>query len=228
MKIKHRMKRIITLFIIFGILAITSVAVLLCISEYIKASARRRIISIDEAAGLKDVDCILILGAGVWDGGKPSYMLEDRLKQGIKLYESGVSDRLLMSGDHGRAEYDEVNVMKQYAIDAGIASGSIFMDHAGFSTYDSLYRAHHIFKADKVVIVTQEYHLYRALYTAGRLGIDAYGVSADLRPYAGQASYDKREILARVKDFVYTILKPEPKYLGEVIPVSGDGDLTND
>lgn len=107
-------------------------------------------------------------------------MLEDRLKQGIKLYELGASDRLLMSGDHGRKEYDEVNVMKKFAIDAGVPSEHIFMDHAGFSTYESLYRARDIFQADRIIIVTQKYHLYRAMYIAEKLGLEAYGVASDL------------------------------------------------
>lgn len=154
-------------------------------------------------------------------------MLEDRLLQGIELYKDGVSDKLLMSGDHGRKNYDEVNVMKNFAIDRGIASENVFMDHAGFSTYESMYRARDIFNAEKILIVTQDYHLYRAIYDARRLGLDAYGVASNPRIYSGQIFRDIREILARNKDFVYTIFKPEPTYLGEVIPVWGNGNDTN-
>ena len=118
--------------------------------------------------------------------------------------------------------------MKQYAIDQGIPSEHVFTDHAGFSTYETMYRAKAIFGADKVIVVTQQYHLYRALYIADQLGIEAYGVSADLRPYSGQTGRDVREVLARCKDFVMCIVKPKPTYLGETIPVSGSGDLTND
>jgi hypothetical protein len=124
-----------------GLLFLVSVSVLglvsiLIINLFVTSSVKDKIITVDEAA-LLDSDCILILGAGVWDGGRPSYMLEDRLLQGIELYENGAADRLLMSGDHGRKEYDEVNVMKQFAIDRDINSEHIFMDHAGFSTYES-------------------------------------------------------------------------------------------
>lgn len=133
-----------------------------------------------------------------------------------------------MSGDHGREGYDEVNAMKQYAMVAGVPSSDVFMDHAGFSTYESMYRAKEIFQAQKVVIVSQEYHLYRAIYIAQALGLDAYGVAADGEDYAGQWQRDAREVLARVKDFFTSIWKPEPTYLGEAIPVSGDGDVTND
>ena len=155
-------------------------------------------------------------------------MLEDRLLEGIKLYQNSVSDKIIMSGDHGRREYDEVNIMKNYAIEKGIPSENIFMDHAGFSTYESIYRAKDIFEAKKVVIVTQEYHLYRALYIANQLGLEAYGVGADPRQYVGAAYRELREILARDKDFIKCIFKPEPTYLGDTIPVSGNVDITND
>lgn len=197
------------------------------INYHIKTSVKNKIIAVD-GAGTIDADCILILGAGVWAGGKPSPMLEDRLLQGILLYVKGVSDRLLMSGDHGSKEYDEVNVMKQFAIDRGIASEHIFMDHAGFSTYESLYRVRDIFEAETIIIVTQKYHLYRALYIAGKLGLEAYGVASDQRLHAGQGIRDFREMLARVKDFFNVIIEPKPTFLGEAIPVSGDGNLTND
>ena len=159
---------------------------------------------------------------------KPSPILEDRLLEGIKLYQNSVSDKIIMSGDHGRREYDEVNIMKNYAIEKGIPSENIFMDHAGFSTYESIYRAKYIFEAKKVVIVTQEYHLYRALYIANQLGLEAYGVGADPRQYVGATYRELREILARDKDFIKCIFKPEPTYLGDTIPVSGNGDITND
>ncbi|MBA1334986.1 MAG: SanA protein [Firmicutes bacterium] len=215
-----------------GLLVLMSVSILalvsvLIINAHVKSSVKDKIIAVDEAASL-DADCILILGAGVWGDGRPSHMLEDRLLQGIELYKKGASGRLLMSGDHGRKEYDEVNTMKQFTIDRGIVSEHVFMDHAGFSTYESLYRARDIFEAHKIIIVTQKYHLYRALYIAEKLGLEAYGVASDLRQYAGQEFRDLREILARVKDFFNVIIKPKPTYLGEAIPVSGNGDLTND
>lgn len=133
-----------------------------------------------------------------------------------------------MSGDHGREDYDEVNLMKNYAIEKGTPSEDIFMDHAGFSTYETMYRAKEIFKAKKVVIVTQNYHMYRALYDAKKLGLDAYGVCSDPRQYVGATYREIREILARDKDFVKCIFKPKPTYLGDEVPVSGNGDITND
>ena len=201
--------------------------IVLGINFYVKASTKDQIINNGDYSNLKDIDCIIILGAGIW-GDSPSPMLQDRLLQGIDLYEKGVSSKIIMSGDHGREEYDEVNVMKQYAIDNGVPSEDIFMDHAGFSSYESIYRAKEIFGAKKVVIVTQKYHLYRALHIANSLGLEAYGVGADPRQYVGAIYREIREILARNKDFVKCLFKPEPTYLGESIPVSGSGDVTND
>ena len=212
----------------YGItIIIIIVIIVLGINLYVKKSTSKQIMNENNSAKLSDVDCIIILGAGIW-GDKPSPMLEDRLLEGIKLYQNNVSDKIIMSGDHGRKEYDEVNIMKNYAIEKGIPSENIFMDHAGFSTYESIYRARDIFKAKKIVIVTQKYHLYRALYIANQLGIEAYGVGADPRQYVGAAYRELREILARDKDFVKCIFKPKPTYLGDTIPVSGNGDITND
>lgn len=218
------MKKVIMYVIIF--LAIIGLAVL-GINLYVKMSTKKQIVVENDYSKFEEIECILVLGAGVW-GDEPSPMLEDRLNQAIELYKKNVSSKIIMSGDHGTEEYDEVNIMKRYAIEKGVPSEDIFMDHAGFSSYDSIYRAKAIFGAKKIVIVTQEYHLYRALYIANSLGIEAYGVGADPRQYAGAAYREVREILARDKDFVKCIFKPEPTYLGDTIPVSGSGDITND
>lgn len=208
--------------VLAGILLVVSLNLLVCLS------ADDRILSPDEAAELSDMDCIMVLGCYVHEDGIPSDMLRDRLRRGVALYKDGASPKLLMSGDHGQTEYDEVNTMKQYAIDNGVPSTDVFMDHAGFSTYESVYRAKEIFGVKKMIIVTQEYHLSRALYIAEELGIEAYGVSADYLPYAGQFSRDVREVMARTKDVFTTLFEPEPTYLGEAIPVGGNGDVTND
>lgn len=196
------------------------------INGYVVLSTKDQILSPEEMTNYS-ADCILVLGCLVKDDGTPSSMLHDRLQRGVELYETGAAPKLLMSGDHGREDYDEVNTMKQFALDAGIASADVFMDHAGFSTYESLYRAKEVFGAKKIVIVTQKYHLYRALHIANALGLEAVGVAADYRSYAGQTYRDVREILARNKDFFTGIFQPEPTYLGEMIPIFGSGDLTN-
>ncbi len=197
------------------------------VNGYVVSSTKDKILTPEQAANLADVDCILVLGCGVNSDGQPSAMLADRLAQGVALYKAGASGKLLMSGDHGRADYDEVNVMKQYALDQNIPSEDVFMDHAGFSTYESVYRARDIFQAKRIIIVTQGYHLHRALHIAEALGVEAYGVASDPRTYSGQFYRDVREVLARNKDFVNGIFKPQPTYLGEAIPIFGDGNLTN-
>lgn len=221
------MKKIAKYGVICLIIVIALMLIILGINLYVKSSTKNQIIENNDYSNLKDIDCIVVLGAGIW-GDKPSPMLEDRLLQAIDLYQNNVSSKIIMSGDHGKQDYDEVNTMKNFAIDKGVPSESIFMDHAGFSSYESIYRAKEIFGAKKIVIVTQKYHLYRALYIANQLGIEAYGVGADPRQYVGATYRELREILARNKDFVKCIFKPEPTYLGDTIPVSGNGDITND
>ncbi|MGI6527061.1 MAG: SanA/YdcF family protein [Caldicoprobacterales bacterium] len=222
---KHK-KNMKTILISFALAALLIMAALAAIHTYVRYAYKNRIIT-PEQASEQNVDCILILGAGVWGSG-PSPMLEDRLLQGIELYWAGASDRLLMSGDHGSDDYDEVNTMKTFAMERDVPSEHIFMDHAGFSTYESMYRARDIFKVKKTVVVTQEFHLYRALYIANKLGLDAYGVASNPRAYAGQEYREIREMLARIKDFFTVLFQPEPTYLGEPIPIDGDGNVTND
>lgn len=223
MKKKTVIKILLALVILGVIVGIGVIAA----NVHIKSVTKDFIISEVELKDLDDVDCILVLGCGVWDDGTPTDMLADRIKVGIRAYESGVSDRLLMSGDHSRKDYDEVNTMKAIAVESGIPADNVFCDHAGFSTYESMYRASDIFGADKIVIVTQSYHLPRAIYDAQKLGIEAYGISADERTYMGQMYRDARELLARAKDFVWCIIQPEPTFRGEKIPITASGSLTD-
>ena len=215
-------KRII---LIIDILVVVGIIIVLGINLFVKNSVKDKIV--DENSLDKNYDAILVLGAGL-KNGKPSPVLKDRLDMAYKLYEDGYSEKIIVSGDHGKKYYDEVNVMKNYLLDKGVDSNNIFMDHAGFSTYDSVYRAKEIFLANKIIIVTQQFHLYRSLYIAKQLKLDAVGVSATLRDYSGSVKFEIREILARDKDFVKSIFKPEPKYLGDTISVFGDGNATND
>ena len=229
MIIREKTKRILLLCLVaMVILGILGAALVLGINAWVKSSVKDYILTEEQAAQLTDMDCILVLGCKVGADGTLSHMLEDRLRQGVALYDLGAAPKLLMSGDHGTEEYDEVDAMKRYAVNAGVPSCDVFMDHAGFSTYESVYRAKEVFEVQRVIIVTQEYHLYRALMVARQMGLEAYGVAVNYRTYVGQTSRDIREILARVKDFGMTIFWPEPTYLGDVIPISGNGELTHD
>ena len=159
-------------FIVLLCLAVVGIATLFIVNGHVKSVGKDRILSVEKAAELEDVDCIIVLGCQVKDDGSLSHMLRDRLMCALEVYEVGAAPKLLMSGDHGREDYDEVGAMKNYAIENGVPSENVFMDHAGFSTYETVYRAKEIFEADKVIIVTQEYHLYRALYIAEQLGME--------------------------------------------------------
>ena len=209
-------------FTILGIIIFFLVTNLIMIT-----STKRNIKEEKDLSNIKDIDCILVLGAGI-RYNKPTPMLEDRLLTGINLYNNQISNKILASGDHMNKNYDEVNVMKDYLISRKIPSSDIFMDHAGISTYDSIYRAKHIFKAKKIIIITQKYHLYRALYIAKTLNIEAYGVASNPRIYANQLPRDIREFLARTKDFIKVHLKLKSKYLGEEILLTENGNITND
>ncbi len=217
---------------IFLAFIVVIAAAVLGINGFVKMTAGKRITVIEQLqegqGGENQIDAVLVLGAQVRPDGSLSKMLKERLDTGISIYKSGITDRMIMSGDHGRDDYDEVNAMKSYAIEQGVPSECIFMDHAGFSTYESMYRAKEIFEAENLIVVTQKYHMYRALYDAKALGIEAKGVTCDTRVYSGDKYRKLREAAARIKDVGYTIAKPKPTYLGDVIPVTGNGNVTND
>lgn len=197
----------------------------IAVNLYIKCSVDENILNAENID--KKYDCIIILGCGVKPDKTPSKMLTDRLNKGIQLYKSGIAPVILMSGDHGTESYNEVSVMKEYAVNAGVPSENIFLDHAGFSSYESVYRAKEIFSIKSAVFVSQEYHLYRVLYMAESFDINAVGCAAEKISYSGQAMRNIREVIARNKDFLYCIFKPKPTYLGEKIDLSANGDITN-
>lgn len=208
------------------LLAITALCLALVFSSfvvsanaYVKNTGNDTFMSTKEATKLDDIEYIIVLGCLVSEDGTPCNVLKDRLDKAVELYNAGVAPKIIMSGDHSSDEYNEVGAMKQYAIDKGVPAEDILMDHSGFSTYETMYRAKEVFKANRAVIVTQEYHLYRCVYIARKLGIDAYGVASDY------TMHESREVLARCKDFVTTIYKPQPTDLDNKYPVIGDFDI---
>lgn len=237
---KGKKRILVRCIIIFFCLIALGVLLIFGLSEYVTRSTEKQIVEyVNEPEGeisektvnwlkQQQPDCIMVLGAQVWSNGSPSYMLRDRLDVGIELYKKGVAPKLLLTGDHGQRVYDEVNVMKRYTLSSGVPKEDMFLDHAGFSTYDSIYRAKAVFQVKKMVVVTQGYHQHRALYGSNRMGITAWGVASDQRRYVGQGKRDLREIAARDKDFFKWIFKPEPVYLGETIPINGNGIKSQD
>ncbi|MBQ5633315.1 MAG: YdcF family protein [Clostridia bacterium] len=150
----------------------------------------------------KKYDCILVLGAGVRADGTPSHMLEDRLRGAVALYEAGVSDVLLLSGDNSGEDYDEVSAMVKYCLEHGVPESAIVRDDIGFSTSESVYNTVRTLGYRDILVVTQEYHLYRAMYMIKRMGADADGFATDYRAYSMQIKRDVREYVARCKDFL--------------------------
>ena len=206
--------------------AVVAVCVVAFVNVAVVVSTSGSIMTPEDAAawGQMDgagADAVLVLGAAVWDG-KPSPILADRLDAGMRTFGAGASQILLLSGDNGTIWYNEVQGMKDYVLKNGaiygITDANIYLDYAGFSTYDSLYRFRDVFQGQRVVIVTQRYHLYRALFSAKLLGIDAVGVAAPDRS-GGQLSRDLREIPARVKDFFLAVTRIPPRVLGDPIPL---------
>ncbi len=200
------------------------------INIYMVESTRDKIRLYDDTATLagQTYDCVLVLGAGVRPDGSPSHMLADRVETGLEAYFDGLAPVLLMSGDHGKEDYDEVGCMLSLALEAGVPAEDVFLDHAGFSTYESILRAKEVFGAESVVIVTQGYHLHRALYVAEKLGMEAVGIAADRRTYGGQLMRDMREVVARGKDALGVWIGVEPTYLGDAVSLDGDGRVTQE
>jgi SanA protein len=166
----------------------------------------------------------LVLGAGLDPDGSPSGMLEDRLRAAAALYEDGGVDRVLASGDHGRPGYDEVNAMRRELVRLGVPDGDVFTDHAGFDTLDSVVRARKVFGVDSAIVVTQGFHLPRALWLARRAGLTAHGLEAGAgRGYGGRGTQARvREVVARTKAFGDVLTGARPKYLGPRVDIDGD------
>lgn len=224
-----------------SLIMIIAAALALGLSAYVTQSVRSEIAGVDTGNGLtgsadgsatdvcKSIDpqCILVLGCAVWADNEPSPMLKDRLDTAIALYNAGVAPKLLLSGDNSVVEYSEPDCMLQYTLAQGVPPEDIFLDYAGFSTYESVYRAKAVFKADRLIVVTQKYHLFRALKACDALGIEAKGVASNQQKYAGRYYREAREVLARDKDLFKGLVKAKPTYLGDEIPIDGDGTVTH-
>lgn len=209
-----------------GILLLSSLILTISVSIYINKVSAPFIFS--DPNQVPESEAALILGSRVYTNGEMSDILKDRSIKAIELYNLGKVEKLLVSGDHGKKEYDEVNTVKNYLLANKIPAEDIFLDHAGFDTYDSLYRAKEIFQIKKLVIVTQEFHLSRAVYIGNSLGMETYGYIADRQPYIAAKWNSFRESLARVKAFLDLLLNSKPSYLGDQIPINGDGQKSWD
>lgn len=220
--------------LILLVLAILSTLGIIGINNHVKRAVKEDIACViqsrdginavtSDALKQFDADCIIVLGAGIKDKETPSPMLQDRLDVGIALYQAGVAPKILLTGDNGQVEHNEIHVMLKYTKAAGVPEQDIFCDHAGFSTYDSLYRAGSIFQVKRAVVVTQTYHEYRALYIGKKQGLAVIGAASDQQKYFGSTYRELREVLARCKDFFKCLFHSDAQLDGEVIPINGSG-----
>jgi len=172
-------------------------------------------------ADTEETQTALIPGAAVLKSGKISSIFEDRVAKAIELYQAKKVSKILVSGDNSTVSHNEVNPVRLYLLEKGIPDSDIFLDHAGFDTYSTMYRARDIFQVSSIIIVTQSFHLPRAVFIARVLGVDAYGISAD----AGNILFKNylREVLAQEKAVLDLFFFRKPKYLGDIIPITGDG-----
>lgn len=223
LKEKITCKRILTLIFKMGVLVLFFVFGL---NYYIYSSTKSSIYS--DTNKVSKSYTALVLGAKVYRNGNLSVILQDRVNTALDLYQSKKITRFLLSGDHGKSNYDEVNLMKDYLIKKGVPKQDIFLDHAGFDTYDSVYRAKHIFNVTEIVIVTQHFHVKRAVYIAKSLGLKVQGFTADKHQYGIAKKMVLRESLANVKAFLELLFHKKPKYLGSIIDIKGDSSLSYD
>jgi SanA protein len=215
-EIKKTQKHLGRYLVLIGVVLVSgTVLSVFLIDAAVERAGARHTVTLETA---QPADCIIIPGAKV-SNNQPSLMLRDRLDAGYKLYQLSLADRIIVSGDHGTKDYDEVSVMKQYLVEQGACPDHVFMDHAGFDTYDTLYRAQAIFQVRSAIVVTQRFHLNRALYISEHLGLNVQGVASDPRSYTQASYYRFREYPARVKAFIECALHVEPTFLGDPVPI---------
>lgn len=195
------MKKLRKLLITLIVLAVLGAALVLGVNYYVIFSQNQNILTVDEASQLDSVEYIMVLGCGVF-GDEPSDMLEDRLLRALEVAEGLPEAKLVLTGNNSGEEYNEVGVMKKFCTDNGLDESRIITDDNGFSTGESVTNLENNQSPERVVIVTQKYHLYRSLHIASQYNIDAYGVASNQRRYKMQIYYSLREVLARNKDFV--------------------------
>jgi SanA protein len=204
---------------------IAAALTIVAINAAVLWTGRARMVAAESA---QPAQAVIVLGALVFPDGRVSDMVADRLETAYGLYAAGKAKKILVTGDHGTLDYDEVNTMRRYLERKGVPTEDIFMDHAGFDTYNSMYRARDVFQVHSAIIVTQRFHLPRAVYIARKLGLDVQGVAADRQAYVGAGYYEVRELGARLKAFGEVVSGKQPVYLGPVIPITGDGRATHD
>lgn len=217
--------KIVSIIIRLAVVVAIAIAIFLAVTNMMVITTSSKDIVNVQASKYRGADAIVVLGASVFEDGTPSTILKDRLDDAVILYGEGAAPKIIVSGDNGDLSYNESAAMKRYLVSQGIPSSDVFCDYAGFNTYDTMYRARHVFGCESIVIATQTYHLYRAIYDAHALGMEAVGVPSDYHVYQKQNWYDLREIGARAKGVVNGFLKVPSKFVGDPIDITGSGDI---
>ena len=212
-------------FKIFLCAAIIGLAAILSVNYYVKSSTKKYIHYSLKRFPKNDVG--IIFGAGI-NGDQPSKYLKDRLDAGILLWKAKRINKILLSGDNGREEYDELTVMKNYCFNHGVDTTKIFIDYAGFDTYSTMYRAKHIFKIKKATLISQKYHLNRAIYIGQKLGIKSVGYSANKGEYLGYNYVRFREYGSIFKSFFDVLRNRQPRFLGGEININGESNYSKE
>jgi SanA protein len=212
-------------FKIFLYLAILGLVAIVAVNYYVKSSTKKNIYYSIKRFPKNDVG--IIFGAGI-NGSQPSKYLKDRLDAGILLWKAKRINKILLSGDNGRDEYDELTVMKNYCFNHGVDTTKIFIDYAGFDTYSTMYRAKHIFKIKKATLISQEYHLNRAIYIGNQLGIKSVGYSANKGEYLGYNYVRFREYGSIFKSFFDVLRNRQPRFLGGEININGESNYSKE
>ena len=228
-RIAGKLIKWILILILLAAIAVLGLNVYMCVresrSKTVSITSNTQTLTSAQKQKFKDLNlqCIIVLGAGIKNTIEPSDMLKDRLDAAVRLYKAGVAPKILLTGDNGTVQHNEIHVMLMYMRKAGVPDNVLFCDHAGFSTYDSMYRAKSIFQVKRAVVVTQTYHLYRSMYIADQLGIKVQGAASDQDSYSGQAYREFREIIARVKDMGKVYMHAKSTLGGSKIPITGSG-----
>ncbi|QJP34697.1 hypothetical protein F0365_09985 [Nonlabens sp. Ci31] len=217
------MRRILNILVFSVILCVVGI---LFLQLHVKRTSRDVIVT--DISQLKVAYTGIVLGASVKPDKTLSLILQDRVDAALLAYENKKFKKFLLSGDHGEKNYDEVNAMKSYLNNKGVPDEDIFLDHAGFDTYDTMYRARDVFQVKNAIVFTQEFHLPRAIYIGKNMGLNVQGYVADKHEYPGNSHFTRREWLANMKAWIELNIKKKPTYSGKVIPITGDSKLSHD
>lgn len=217
------MRRLLNILVFSVILVLVGI---LFLQLHVKRTSRDHIVT--DMSQLEEAYTGIVLGASVKPDKSLSLILQDRVDAALLAYKNKKFKKFLLSGDHGDTNYDEVNAMKNYLNDRGVPDEDIFLDHAGFDTYDSMHRARDVFKVKNAIIFTQEFHLPRAIYLGKNMGLNVQGYVADQHEYPGNSRFIRREWLANMKAWMELNIEKSPTYSGKVIPITGDSKESHD